>query len=434
MEIAPTAPVASRGGFRAPSLYLQVLLAITLGVWLGSEHPDLAVQLKPLGDYFVKLIKLLIAPIVFCTVSHGIAGMGDLKRAGRVGVKAVLYFELMTTVALALGLLIVRTLKPGADLHAVPDAADTAQLNKTLAAAPPKDALTAALDWVLNVVTGQNVIPVLLLALTAGVLLAAMPKRAEPWVHRIDDASKVLFKLVRFVMWLAPIGALGAMAYTVGKFGLASLANLAKLMGSFYATALLFVLVVLGLVMRAMGLRISRLLYYLRDELALVLGTSSSEAALPRLMQKLEAAGCKGEVVRMVVPTGYSFNLDGTCIYLTMAAIFVAQATDSPISLGDELKLLAVLLVTSKGAAGVTGSGFIVLAATLSTSGVIPVSGLALLLGVDRFMSEARALTNMVGNAVATLVVSRWEKAVDVEVAKEVVGPVGVARARQSES
>jgi aerobic C4-dicarboxylate transport protein len=307
----------------------------------------------------------------------------------------------------------------------VPDAADAAQLTKTLAAPPHQDALTAAGEWLLNVVTGQNVIPVLLLALTAGVLMAAMPKRSAPWVHRIDSASKQLFKLVRVVMWLAPIGAFGAMAYTVGKFGIASLTNLAKLMGSFYATALLFVLVVLGGVMRALGLRIGRLLLYLRDELALVLGTSSSEAALPRLMQKLEAAGCKGEVVRMVVPTGYSFNLDGTCIYLTMAAIFVAQATDSPISLGDELKLLAVLLITSKGAAGVTGSGFIVLAATLSTSGVIPVSGLALLLGVDRFMSEARALTNMVGNAVATLVVSRWESAMDLQVARGVLGPAG---------
>jgi aerobic C4-dicarboxylate transport protein len=407
---------------RAPSLYLQVLLAITIGVWLGSEHPALAVELKPLGDYFVKLIKLLIAPIVFCTVSHGIAGMGDLKRAGRVGVKAVLYFEVMTTVALALGLIIVRTLKPGAGLHAVPDAAETALLNKTLAAAAPKDALHSALDWVVNVVTGQNVIPVLLVALAAGILMAATPKQSAPWVHRIERVSKLLFQGVRYVMWLAPLGALGAMAFTVGKFGLGTLANLAKLMGSFYATALLFVLVVLGLVMRAMGLRISKLLVYLRDELALVLGTSSSEAALPRLMQKLEAAGCKGEVVRMVVPTGYSFNLDGTCIYLTMAAIFVAQATDAPVSLGEELKLLAVLLVTSKGAAGVTGSGFIVLAATLSTSGVIPVSGLALLLGVDRFMSEARALTNMIGNAVATLVVSRWEKAVDQEVAKKTLG------------
>ena len=405
-------------GFRLPGLYVQVLAAISLGVLLGWLAPELAQKMKPLGDGFVSLVKLFIAPIVFSTVVHGIAGMGDLKRAGRVGVKALLYFEGMTTVALALGLLIVRTLKPGSSWHIKATDIDTAQLDKLLAAAPAQDLGSQLLHRAVLIVSGQDVLPVLGAALVIGVLLAALGNRASGVVHRIETASKFLFKAVRWVMFLAPLGAFGAMAFTVGKFGVESLANLAKLMGTFYATALLFVFVVLGLVMRALGLNVWRLLVYLRDELALVLGTSSSEPALPRLMQKLEAAGCRSEVVRLVVPTGYSFNLDGTCIYLTMAALFVAQALDVPLTLGDELKLLAVLLLTSKGAAGVTGSGFIVLAATLSTNGTIPVAGLALLLGVDRFMSEARALTNLVGNAVATLVVSRWEGALDVDTAR----------------
>ncbi len=426
---------AEKPRFKLPGLYLQVLLAIACGVLLGWLRPEWGAEMKPLGDGFVKLIKMLIAPIVFCTVSVGIAGMGDLKKAGRVGAKAVLWFELMTTVALVVGLIIVRTLKPGEGVHASVAAIDTSALQQTLAAKQPKgfvEHLLAAIpDSFVGAFTGQEVLQVLVLAVLTGVALAGLGKRAEKMLELIEAASSGLFAIVGVVMRLAPLGAFGAMAFTVGRFGVESLGNLAKLMATFYATALIFVLLVLGAALRVLGLNILSLLKYLRDELVLVLGTSSSEAALPRLMQKLEALGCAPQVVRMVVPTGYSFNLDGTCIYLTMAALFVAQALDVPLSLGDELKLLAVLLITSKGAAGVTGSGVIVLAATLASSGTIPVAGLALLLGVDRFMSEARALTNMVGNAVATLVVSRWEKALDLERAKQVLkgapvlGPVG---------
>ncbi len=413
----------------APGLYAQVLAGIAVGVLLGWVAPSLGVALKPLGDGFVKLIKMLIAPIVFSTVVVGIAGMGDLKKAGRIGGKALLWFELMTTIALVIGLGMSHLVRPGRGIHAKVAELDTSALDKTLGAPRPhgfvEHLLSMIPDSFVGAFTSGDVLQVLVLAVLMGAALAALGKRAEPVIRGLEHATTALFAVVGLVMRFAPFGAFGAMAFTIGKFGIGALGNLAVLMATFYATALLFVLVGLGLVVRLLGLSIFELIRYLKEELVLVLGTSSSESALPRLMTKLEAMGVKPEVVRLTVPTGYSFNLDGTCIYLTMGALFVAQALDVELSLREELVLLGVLLLTSKGAAGVTGSGFITLAATLSTTGTVPVAGLALLIGVDRFMSEARALTNMMGNAVATLVVARWEGDLDVERARAVIAEPG---------
>ncbi len=414
------------GKKKGPGLYVQVLVAIALGALLGWLSPEWGVAMRPLGDGFVKLIKMLIGPIVFATVTAGIAGMGDLKKAGRVGGKAVLWFELMTTVALAIGVAIAHIAQPGAGLHIDVASLDAKALDKTLSAPRPHGIVEHLLgiipDSFGGAFVGGDVLQVLFLAVLAGVALAGLGPRGKPLVALVEQASTGLFAIVGLVMRAAPIGAFGAMAFTIGKFGVGTLGNLAKLMVTFYATAIFFVVVVLGLVLRAMGLSIFKLLRYLREELVIVLGTSSSESALPRLMAKLEGLGVKSEVVRLVVPTGYSFNLDGTCIYLTLGALFVAQALDHPFSLREEATLLGVLLLTSKGAAGVTGSGFITLAATLAATGSLPVAGLTLLLGVDRFMSEARALTNMIGNAVATIVVARWEGDFDVAAARRVLG------------
>lgn len=407
---------------RAPSLYVQVLVAIALGVALGWARPDAATALKPLGEAFVRLVKMLIGPIVFATVVVGIAGMGDLKKAGRVGAKAVLWFELMSTVALVLGLVAVHVAKPGVGMHVDARALDTSALDQTLKGPRPQGIVGHLLALVPESFVGAfaagDVLQVLVLAVLTGVAVGGLGERGKPVVRGLEHVGQVLFAIVGVVMKLAPLGAFGAMAFTVGKFGVGTLGSLAALMATFYGTALVFVLVVLGLVVRALGLSIFGLLRYLREELVIVLGTSSSESVLPRLMSKLEAAGCRPDVVRLVVPTGYSFNLDGTSIYLTLAAVFVSQATDTPLDTAGELSLLFVLLLTSKGAAGVTGSGFVTLAATLATTGTVPVAGLTLLLGIDRFMSEARALTNLVGNAVATLVVARWEGGLDVEAAR----------------
>jgi aerobic C4-dicarboxylate transport protein len=410
---------------RAPSLYVQVLVAIALGVLVGWLRPDWGTSMKPLGDGFVKLIKMLIGPIVFTTVAVGIAGMKDLKTAGRVGAKAVVWFELMTTAALLIGLTMAHVVKPGAGIHASAASMDTAVLDKTLAARPPHGFVEHVLAIIPQSFVGAfvegDVLQILLLAVLMGTALAAVGERGTGVVKLLEQFATAIFAVVGMVMKLAPLGAFGAMAFTIGKFGVGTLGSLAKLMGTFYATALLFVFVVLGLVLRVMGLSILKLLKYLREELVIVLGTSSSESALPRLMAKLEGLGCSSPVVRLVVPTGYSFNLDGTAIYLTMAALFVAQALDVELSPGDEVRLLLVLLLTSKGAAGVTGSGFVVLAATLSTTGSVPVAGITLLLGIDRFMSEVRALTNIVGNAVATIVVARWENELDLDQARRVL-------------
>ncbi len=409
------------------ALYLQVLVAIALGILVGWLKPSWGVALKPLGEGFVKLIKLLIGPIIFTTVVAGIAGMGSLKKVGRVGAKALLWFELMTTVALALGFTMVHVVRPGDGIHARVEALDTSTLDKTLAAPHPSGVvehlLAAIPDSFVGAFVGNDVLQVLVLAILTGVALAGLGEKAKPLLSALDSLAGALFAIVGVVMKLAPLGAFGAMAFTIGTYGVGTLSNLLGLMLTFYATALLFVFVVLGTVLRLVGVSMFRLLRYLRDELVLVLGTSSSESALPRLMSKLEAMGCGATVVRLVVPTGYSFNLDGTCIYLTLAAGFVAQALDVPLTLGQELSLLLVLLLTSKGAAGVTGSGFITLAATLRSTGTVPVAGLTLLLGIDRFMSEARALTNLVGNAVATIVVSKWEDAFSLDQANAVLEP-----------
>jgi aerobic C4-dicarboxylate transport protein len=412
-------------GLRVPSLYLQVLVAIGLGILLGYARPAWAIPMRPLGDAFVRLIKMLIAPIVFTTVSTGIAGMRDLGKVGRVGGKAVLWFELMTTLALFIGLAMAHLVEPGAGIHASSATLDTKDLDRTLAAPHPHGIVEHLLAIIpesfAGAFTGGEVLQVLLLAVLTGGALAGLGEQGEPVVRGLEHVTHLVFGIVGIVMRFAPLGAFGAMAFTIGKYGVGTLGNLAKLMGTFYATALLFVFVVLGLVLRVLGLSIFRLVRYLREELVIVLGTSSSESALPRLMNKLEALGVSPSVVRLVIPTGYSFNLDGTSIYLTLAALFVAQALDVPLTLGEKLSLLAVLLLTSKGAAGVTGSGFVTLAATLSSTGTVPVAGLTLLLGVDRFMSEARALTNLVGNAVATIVVARWENELDLTQAKKVL-------------
>ena len=394
------------------SLYVQVLIAIVAGVLIGHYAPDLGVQLKPLGDGFIRLIKMIIAPIIFCTVVLGIAGMEDLKSVGRTGLYALGYFEAVTTLALVLGLVVVNVVAPGAGMHVDAATLDTTRIAQYAETAGHQ----GVVDFLLNIIpvtmvdslARGDILQVLLIAILFGFALHLAAGRAAVLRQAIDGLAHVLFAIVGFIMRLAPIGALGAMAFTIGSQGLAALAPLAKLMLCFYITCVLFVLVVLGSIARLHGIRIIRLLAYIRDELFIVLGTSSSESALPRLIDKLEKLGCRKSVVGLVVPAGYSFNLDGTCIYLTMAAVFLAQATDTPMSIGQQLIMLLVLLLTSKGAAGVTGSGFIVLAGTLSAVQGPPLAALALILGIDRFMSEARALTNIIGNAVATLVVARW--------------------------
>ena len=411
---------------RAPSLYLQVLFAIGLAILLGCVKPSWAVAMQPLGDGFVKLIKMLIAPVVFTTLVVGIAGMKDLKAVGRTGAKALIWFELTTTLALGIGIGIAHLVRPGAGLHVVLQKLDHTALDGKLATPAPHGFAEHVLAIIPETFFGAfakgDMLQVLLLAVLTGVLVSRLGERVRPLVEILESAQAVLFGIVGILMRLSPVGAFGAMAFTIGKYGLGTLGSLAKLMAAFYGTSLLFVLVVLGLAMRVLGLSIFRLLGHLREELAIVLGTSSSESALPPLMAKLEALGCAPPVVRLVVPAGYSFNLDGTSIYLTLASLFVAQALDIRLSFAQELSLLFVLLLTSKGAAGVTGSGFITLAATLSATGSIPVAGLTLLLGIDRFMSEARALTNFVGNAVGTLVVARWENQLDLERATAVLG------------
>lgn len=398
-------------------LYFQVLTAITLGILLGHFCPDLAVTMKPLGDGFIKLIKMIIAPIIFCTVVTGIAGMQEMDKVGRVGVKALLYFEVVSTLALIIGLLVVHIVKPGVGMNVDASTLDTKSLTTYTDAAKTH----GAVDFLLNIIPTSvidafakgDILQVLLFSLLFGFSLAAMKETGTEVVGFINKISHALFGIVETIMKLAPIGAFGAMAYTIGKYGVASLMPLASLMGSFYLTCMLFVFGVLGLIAQFTGFSILRFIVYIKDELLIVLGTSSSESVLPRIMIKLEQLGCSKSVVGLVIPTGYSFNLDGTSIYLAMAAIFVAQATNTPLTLTQELTLLSVLLLTSKGAAGVTGSGFITLAATLSTVPTIPVAGLALILGIDRFMSEARALTNLIGNGVATIVAAKWENELD---------------------
>ena len=401
------------------SLYSQVITAIILGVILGHLWPQTGAAMKPLGDGFIKLIKMIIAPIIFCTVVVGIAGMEDMKRVGKTGGYALLYFEIMSTVALIIGLIIVNVVQPGVGMNVDPASLDT----KGLANYTKPGQMQTTTEFLLHVIPSTFVgafaegemLQVLLIAVLFGFALHRFGGRGTLVFDFIEKFSHVLFVIVGYIMKLAPIGAFGAMAFTIGKYGLGSLTSLAKLMGTFYVTCLLFIFVVLGLVARFHGFWIWKFIKYIKEELLIVLGTSSSEAALPRMMAKLENLGVRKSTVGLVIPTGYSFNLDGTSIYLTMAAVFIAQATNTPLDLSHQITLLLVLLLTSKGAAGVTGSGFIVLAATLSAVGNVPVAGLALILGIDRFMSEARALTNLIGNGVATVVVGKWTGDLDTE-------------------
>ena len=400
-------------------LYVQVLCAIAIGILLGVTYPDLAAQMKPLGDAFIKLIKMLIAPIIFCTVVHGIASMGDMRKVGRVGLKALVYFEVMTTVALIIGLIIVNLWRPGAGMNIDPATLDTKAIATYTAQAGEQSTVEFLLHIIPATVVGAfadgEILQVLLIAILFAFSLHWLGDRGKPLLSLIDQAAHVFFGIVGIVMKAAPIGAFGAMSFTIGKYGIATLLSLGSLMLGFYATCLIFIFVVLGLVARLCGFSILKFIRYIKEELLIVLGTSSSESVLPRMLAKMENLGCEKSVVGLVIPTGYSFNLDGTCIYLTMAAVFLAQATNTDLSLGQELGLIGILLLTSKGAAGVTGSGFIVLAATLASLGTVPVASIALILGVDRFMSEARALTNLIGNGVATVVVSKWENALDEE-------------------
>jgi len=395
------------------SLFVQVLIAIVLGVMLGEWAPDWAVPLKPLGDGFIKLIKMLIAPIIFTTVVAGIAGMGDMKKVGRVGVKALIYFELVTTLALAIGLVVANVFAPGAGVHAAVATLDAKAVAPYVGAVQPTNLADSLLHFIPGTFAGAfvdgDILPVLFVALLSGFALARLGEHGRPVASMLSELARMFFSMVSLVTRLAPIAAFGAMAFTIGKYGIGSLAALARLMACVYLTCGVFIIVVLGSIARLGGFSLWKIIRYIREELLIVIGTSSSEAALPGLMEKLERAGCARSVVGLVVPAGYSFNLDGTCIYLTMAALFIAQATDTPLPLASQIGLLLVLLVTSKGAAGVTGSGFIVLAATLAATGKVPVTGIALILGVDRFMSGARAITNFIGNAVATLMLARWD-------------------------
>ncbi|AZL67435.1 MULTISPECIES: dicarboxylate/amino acid:cation symporter [Pseudomonas] len=401
------------------SLYIQVLVAITIGILLGHFYPETGVALKPLGDGFVKLIKMVIAPIIFCTVVSGIAGMQSMKSVGKTGGYALLYFEIVSTIALIIGLVVVNVVKPGAGMHIDVSTLNASSVAAYAAAGAQQTTVGFLLNIIPNTVVGAfangDILQVLMFSVIFGFALHRLGSYGKPLLDLIDRFAHVMFNIINMIMKLAPIGAFGAMAFTIGQYGVGSLVQLGYLMACFYITCVLFVLVVLGGICRAHGFSVLKLIRYIREELMIVLGTSSSESALPRMLAKMERLGAKKSVVGLVIPTGYSFNLDGTSIYLTMAAVFIAQATDTTMDITHQITLLLVLLVASKGAAGVTGSGFIVLAATLSAVGHLPVAGLALILGIDRFMSEARALTNLIGNAVATVVVAKWVKELDTD-------------------
>lgn len=435
------------------SLYFQVIVAIILGVIVGhfspssteivngvkQSVPGLGEQLKPLGDAFIKLIKMIIAPVIFCTVVSGIAGMESMKSVGKTGGIALLYFEVVSTLALVIGLVVINIAKPGVGMNIDPATLDTSGISKYVESGASQSTIDFLLNIIPNTVVGAfaegEILQVLMFALLFGFALHKLGDAGKPVLKFIDQISHVFFNIVNMIMKLAPIGAFGAMAFTIGKYGIGSLAQLAQLIICFYVTCLLFIFIVLGSIARFCGFSILKMIRMIREELLIVLGTSSSESVLPRMLKKLEIAGCEKSVVGLVIPTGYSFNLDGTSIYLTMAAIFIAQATNTQLDLAHEITLLAVLLISSKGAAGVTGSGFIVMAATLSAVGHIPVAGLALILGIDRFMSEARALTNLVGNSLATIVVAKWVGKLDtVQLNAALNDPAEVDRKMQEES
>jgi aerobic C4-dicarboxylate transport protein len=398
-------------------LWVQVLIAMVLGIALGAIDPDRAATMQPLGDAFIKIIRMLIAPIIFCTVVHGIAHMADMARVGRVAIKAIVYFEIMTTIALVIGLIAVNLIKPGVGMNI-----DPATINASAIEPYVKQTASVGLvPFLVNIIPGTfvgafaegNILQVLFISVLCGFALVQLGERAKPLVGIIDIAAKMIFAVVGIVMWAAPVGAFGAIAFTVGKFGVGSLASLGKLLAGFYLTCVIFAIVALGPVARLCGISLFKLVRYIREELLICIATTSSETVLPRMISKLEALGCDEGVVGLVIPTGYSFNLDGTCLYLAAAAIFLAQATNTPLDLGQQVGLLLILLVTSKGAAGVAGAAFVVLAATLSATGTIPVASVALVLGIHRLMSQALTPTNLLGNAVATIVVAKWENALD---------------------
>lgn len=400
-------------------LYVQVIIAIILGILLGHFYPDVGESFKPLGDGFIKIVKMIIAPVIFLTVVTGIAGMNNMKTVGKVAGKSMIYFLTFSTIALVIGLITANIIRPGDGLNISPESLDSSRVEMYVTQAHSSSLVSFLMniipDTIVSPLVNGNILQVLFVSVIFGLALASIGSQGEPVLKFLQHLCDPVFKMVGMLMKLAPIGAFGAMAFTIGKYGISSIGNLMLLVITFYLTALLFVLVVLGAVAKYNGFSIISLIKYIKDELWLVLGTSSSEAALPTLMSKMEQLGCKKSVVGLVIPTGYSFNLDGTNIYMTMAALFIAQATGVDLSLTEQITLLFVAMISSKGAAGVTGAGFITLAATLSVVPSVPVAGMALILGIDRFMSECRALTNIVGNACACIVVARWENALDKE-------------------
>jgi aerobic C4-dicarboxylate transport protein len=404
-------------------LYVQVLIAIVVGILLGYFYPDLGKQMKPLGDGFIALIKMMIAPVIFCTVVHGISSIGDLKRVGRVGLKALVYFEAVSTLALMIGLVVGEVLQPGAGFNIDPASIDAKSVAAYVSKAKEEGVIAHLMaiipDSYFDALARGDLLQVLLVSILTGFSIAFLGKTGEPIAYAIDQAAKVFFGVIRIVVRLAPLGAFGAMAFTIGAYGLGSLWNLAALIGTFYLTSALFVLIVLGAIARLSGFSILRFIAYIKDELLIVLGTSSSETVLPQMIKKMERLGCSRSVVGLVIPTGYSFNLDGTNIYMTLATLFLAQATNTHLTIWQELGILGIAMITSKGASGVTGAGFITLAATLSIVPDIPIQSLAILVGIDKFMSECRALTNLIGNGVACVVVSISESELDKDKLRE---------------
>ncbi|SEM83767.1 aerobic C4-dicarboxylate transport protein [bacterium A37T11] len=401
------------------TLYFQVVVAILIGVAIGHFYPTTGIALKPLGDGFIKLIKMFIAPLIFCTIVLGISGMQDVKKVGKVGITALIYFEVMSTIALILGLVVINLLQPGTGMHVNPASLDTNAVQSYIKPDQHPSITSFLLDIIpdsaIGALTSGNLLQVLFFAILLGFGLSRIGQKAEPVLRVMQSFLDGVFAVIRIIMKVAPLGALGAMGYTIGAYGLGSLSSLAMLMASFYITCILFIFLIVGLILRYNGISVFKMLKYIREELLIVLGTSSSESALPGIIEKLERAGCSKPVVGLVIPTGYSFNLDGTSIYLTMAAVFISQALDMHMTLEQQFLLLLILILSSKGAAGVTGSGFIILAATLPLVGHVPVESVALIFGIDRFMSEARAITNIIGNTAATLVIAKWENELDMK-------------------
>ena len=412
-------------------LYIQVLIAIAIGILIGHFYPTFGVALKPLGDAFIALIRMMIAPVIFCTVVHGIASMSDLKKVGRVGVKTLVYFEIVSTLALAIGLLVGEVLQPGSGFNIDPASLDTKAVATYVSRAKEEGIIAHLMaiipDSFIGALARGDLLQVLLVSILSGFAISQMGKVGEQIAHTVDVIAHIFFGVIKIIVRAAPLGALGAMAFTVGAFGVGSLWKLVELILTFYATSILFVLVVLGTIARLAGFSILRFIAYIKDELLIVVGTSSSETVLPQMIQKMQRLGASKSVVGLVIPTGYSFNLDGTDIYMTLATLFLAQATNTPLTIGQELGILAIAMITSKGASGVTGAGFVTLAATLAIVPDIPIQSLAILLGIDKFMSECRALTNLVGNGVATVVISRMEGELDVDKLHETMShPVSI--------